>query len=170
MLSVLRGKFPVSSIKHQASSIKYQVSSINISTQSKVNLISDMTKEEAHLRAGLVALREARYFDAHEDWEIPWKDMTGDIRSFWQAMIQLSVGAYHYQKKNMTGCRNLWHKALKRCHDITERAVVRDQFAVDQLQDILERTLAAVARSADPLPGILSFARHTVDDSWFLFR
>ena len=125
---------------------------------------------EDYLRGGLAALREGRYFDAHEDWEIPWKDMTGDIRSFWQAMIQLSVGAYHFQNANLTGCRNLWNKALTRCRNISNADDVRDLEIVHQLDAVLQNCLDTVAKDGDPLPHVLHFAQQVVTDDWYHFQ
>jgi predicted metal-dependent hydrolase len=120
-----------------------------------------------YLKNGLTALREKRYFDAHEDWEIPWKKMHGDRKLFWQAMIQLSVGAYHYTNNNMTGCRNLWNKAVNKCSRILEKGEVNDLVIVKELKQILENCLNAVVDNTSPLPIIENAAQYIISEKWF---
>lgn len=124
----------------------------------------------SHLKKGLAALREKRYFDAHEDWEISWKQMDGDQKLFWQAMIQLTVGAYHCTNENRTGCRNLWNKALAKCTRILENGSVSDPEFVMVLKDILEKCLEAAARSESPLPIVEHAANTIISEQWFTLR
>ena len=130
--------------------------------------VSEIRRE--YLKKGLECLQRGDFFDAHEEWEIPWKDMTGHVRSFWQAMIQLSVGAYHFQNGNLRGCRNLWHKALKRCNEILEENLARDRQCVMQLKEILSGSLQKSAAGQNPLPEIQRFALEVVTEDWFDFE
>lgn len=123
--------------------------------------------QREYWRRGLEHLRSGRFFDAHEEWEIPWRKMQGDRRSFWQAMIQWSVGAYHYQNGNLTGCRNLWTKALRRCEEILHRRGSASLSVVEQLREHLRDRLAEVERGENPLPAVLAFARNEVTGEWF---
>lgn len=120
-----------------------------------------------YLQKGLKALREKRYFDAHEEWEIPWREMQGHQKLFWQAMIQLSVGAYHYQNNNLIGCPNLWNKALNKCDRILEKGDVSDLTIVRELKGILEKCLDAVANDASPLPIIENAVQNIISEEWF---
>lgn len=122
------------------------------------------------LQKGLACLRAGQFFDAHEYWEIPWKGMHGHVRSFWQAMIQLSVGAYHYQRHNPTGCRNLWRKARQRCEDILAQNLARDVQYVMALRELLNNCLERVESGENPLPEVQAFAAQTVSEDWFHFR
>jgi len=123
--------------------------------------------ERSYLEEGLLALREERYFDAHEDWEFAWRGMQGHRKLFWQAMIQLSVGAYHYQNSNLTGCRNLWKKAVNKCSRILERSDVSDLKIVKKLKDILEACLNSVAQNTSPLPIVENAAQNIISEKWF---
>jgi predicted metal-dependent hydrolase len=125
---------------------------------------------KSHFQKGLEYLQQGDFFETHEEWEIPWQMMTGHIRSFWQAMIQLSVGAHHYRKGNKTGCRNLWNKALKRCDEILDKNQVQDRNYVFQLQEILQSALQMAMEGDDPLPQIRRFAKEVVTDDWFEFE
>jgi hypothetical protein len=119
------------------------------------------------LKQGLIALREKRYFDAHEDWEIPWKEMRGHQKLFWQAMIQLSVGAYHYTNNNLTGCRNLWNKANYKCNQILEKGDVNNLTIVRKLKNILEECLDAIKNNNSPLPIVENAAQNIISEKWF---
>lgn len=116
---------------------------------------------------GLIALREKRYFDAHEDWEIVWREMVGDQKLFWQAMIQLSVGAYHFTNNNLTGCRNLWNKAVNKCNRILEKKEIDNLTVVKNLKNILEECLMAVSQNQSPLPTVENAANHIISEKWF---
>ncbi len=123
-----------------------------------------------YLQNGLNYMREGNFFDAHEDWELAWKDMNGHIRNFWQAMIQLSVGAYHFETANLTGCRNLWYKALKHCNNIMAEEQVKTSDYVIQLKSVLLRCLRKIEDHEDPLPDVRNFAATTVTAEWFDFK
>ncbi|HQV30665.1 MAG TPA: DUF309 domain-containing protein [Calditrichia bacterium] len=115
---------------------------------------------------GIAAFREGRYFEAHEAWENPWREMAFPHRSFWQALIQLSVGAYHYQNDNLRGCRNLWNKALKRCNLLLQEAGPIPAPLVIALQSLLVQALLATHSGSNPLPLLHAFSRKTLDVSW----
>lgn len=127
----------------------------------------DRCAGNVHLQKGLDLLRRGDFFAAHEEWEIPWKEMAGPQRSFWQAMIQLSVGAYHYRNRNLTGCQNLWNKALKRCHRLLENCPGQHCGPVGELQKTLLLCLEKVAAGEDPRPEIHRFAANVVHPGWF---
>ena len=40
---------------------------------------------------GLEEFRAGRFFEAHEEWDVLWKDSTGDDRVFLQGLIQLAA-------------------------------------------------------------------------------
>jgi predicted metal-dependent hydrolase len=122
----------------------------------------------ACLRAGLAYFRAADYFAAHDAWEEVWQGLRGRQRLFWQAMIQLTVGAYHYTNGNRCGCQGQWSKALEKCGRL---GGVDDgpQRPTACLAAILEASLQAVADGEHPLPGIADFAANRVDEDWFQF-
>ncbi len=122
----------------------------------------------ACLRNGLAYFRDADHFAAHDAWEEVWQGLRGRQRLFWQAMIQLVVGAYHYTNGNPRGCRSQWHKALQKCH----RLGGIDQEPLQPaalLAGVLAGSLQALADGANPLPDLADFAANTVSEDWFLF-
>jgi pSer/pThr/pTyr-binding forkhead associated (FHA) protein len=56
---------------------------------------------------GIDHFNAGRYFDAHEVWEEIWLQSTGDIRLFYQMLIQAAVGLHHYQRGNPRGARGM---------------------------------------------------------------
>ncbi len=127
-------------------------------------------KRRQQLKTGLEHLRRGEYFAAHEAWEIPWMEMTGASRIFWQAMIQLSVGAYHYQNNNLNGCRNLWQKALARCEILEKDDTVTNYFIITSLQKLLQQCLKQVERGKDPIRIVNEFSIQQMDDTWIEFK
>ena len=128
------------------------------------------TAQEQHLlQEGLDCLRRGAFFDAHEHWEITWMTMSGQRRSFWQAMIQLSVGAYHFQQGNLNGCLNLWRKALHRVNVIIAYRLAVREAPVLALRKVLLACLECAVAGSDPLSIIQVFAVETVDLQWLDF-
>ena len=126
------------------------------------------TADIACLRNGLAHFRDADFFAAHDAWEEVWQGLQGRQRMFWQAMIQLAVGAYHYTNGNWRGCQGQWHKALAKCRQLcsVEEAPLQPPVL---LADALEASLRALAEGEDPLSGLADFAANTVSEDWFLF-
>ena len=122
----------------------------------------------ACLRQGLAHFRDAEYFAAHDAWEEVWQGLRGRRRLFWQAMIQLAVGTYHYTNGNRRGCQSQWHKALQKCRQLGGIGEEPIQPAA-LLTGVLETSLQALADAEDPLPSLADFAANTVSEDWFLF-
>jgi len=132
-------------------------------------MLSEQQRRQ-QLKTGLEHLRRGEFFAAHEAWEIPWMEMTGASRIFWQAMIQLSVGAYHYQNNNLNGCRNLWKKALSRCELLLADETVMNHSIVTLLQELLQQCLTQVAAGKNPIGVINEFSAQEMNASWIDFK
>lgn len=118
------------------------------------------------LRCGLAHFRDADYFAAHDAWEEVWQGLRGRQRLFWQAMIQLAVGAYHYTNGNLRGCQGQWRKALQKCRQLGSDDP-RQPAAL--LAGVLEASLQALADGDNTLSGLAEFAANTVCEDWFQF-
>lgn len=123
----------------------------------------------ACLRQGLAEARAGDYFAAHDAWEEVWQGLSGHRRQFWQAMIQLVVGAYHYGNGNRRGCQGQWHKALQRCIDLLPHYPEPAPAPLTALQIMLLEGLALVERGEDPLPHLQHFASTVLSEDWFSF-
>lgn len=121
----------------------------------------------AALHRGLEHFRARDYFAAHDDWEEVWRELSGPRRLFWQAMIQLVVGAYHYTNGNLRGCKGQWQKARQKCVDLAERYAEPVPKPIAPLHDVLCTSLASVERGENPLPHIQDFAASVVSETWF---
>lgn len=121
----------------------------------------------AALRRGLEHARTRDYFAAHDDWEEVWRDLNGQRRMFWQAMIQLVVGAYHYTNGNLRGCRGQWQKALQKCEDLMPSYAAPIPTPLPSLRDMLREGLAMVESGRDPLPVLEVFVTSVISEDWF---
>ena len=126
--------------------------------------------EIEHLRRGMQHFQAGDYFAAHDDWEAVWQNLRGRPRTFWQAMIQLVVGAFHFTNGNHKGCISLWNKALLKCHDLTPTYDGSPPQALLQLTELLQTCLAAMQQAENPLPHITHFADTVLCEAWFTFR
>jgi hypothetical protein len=121
----------------------------------------------AALRRGLEHFRARDYFAAHDDWEEVWRELHGHRRTFWQAMIHLVVGAYHFTNGNLRGCRGQWQKALQKCADLMQRYEEPIPAPIPCLHDILCECLAIIERGENPLPHVEACAASVVSETWF---
>jgi hypothetical protein len=56
---------------------------------------------------GLVEFRAGRFFEAHEGWELLWKNSKGDDKLFLQGLIQLAAACVHIGRGNAEPGRRL---------------------------------------------------------------
>ena len=70
-----------------------------------------MFKEE-RFKKGHTYFDEGKYFEAHEEWESIWMELSGEERAFIQGLIQISVALYHATRENWKGTRKLFASAL----------------------------------------------------------
>ena len=123
-----------------------------------------------HLQQGMQHFRAGDYFAAHDDWEAVWQGLRGRPRTFWQAMIQLVVGAYHFENGNRKGCESLWNKALSKCHDLTPTYDGNPPQQLLMLAELLQTCIASLHQAEGPLPHIAHFANAVLSEAWFAFR
>jgi predicted metal-dependent hydrolase len=126
--------------------------------------------EIEHLRQGMQHFRAGDYFAAHDDWEAVWQGLRGRPRTFWQAMIQLVVGAYHFKNGNRKGCNSLWNKALLKCQDLIPTYDDNVPQQLSLLAVLLQTALDSLHHAKDPLPHLTHFANTVLSEVWFEFR
>jgi Domain of unknown function (DUF309) len=56
---------------------------------------------------GLEEFRAGRFFEAHEEWELLWRDSAGDDRVFLQGLIQLAAARVHIGRGNPAAATRL---------------------------------------------------------------
>ena len=57
--------------------------------------------------SGLAEFRSGRYFKAHEEWELLWKESKGDDKVFLQGLVQLAAACVHIGRGNAAPARRL---------------------------------------------------------------
>ncbi len=60
---------------------------------------------------GIDLFNEGLFFECHEAWEEIWKRSDGDVKLFYQGLIQAAVAILHAQRGNLEGARSLYGKA-----------------------------------------------------------
>ena len=63
---------------------------------------------------GINFFNAARYFEAHEAWEDLWREAQGDLRLFYQGLVQAAVGLHHLTRGNLLGGRSQILKSLSK--------------------------------------------------------
>ena len=61
---------------------------------------------------GLVEFRAGRFFEAHDEWELLWKESRGDDKVFLQGLIQLAAACVHIGRGNAEPARRLLQLAV----------------------------------------------------------
>jgi hypothetical protein len=56
---------------------------------------------------GLEEFRAGRFFEAHEAWELLWKESAGDDRAFLQGLVQLAAARVHLGRGNPVPAKRL---------------------------------------------------------------
>ena len=130
-----------------------------------------LTPEEIdNLRRGVGHFRAGDYFAAHDAWEEVWQGLRGRPRMFWQAMIQLAVGAYHLENGNRQGCNSLWSKALVKCDALATMYEADLPEPLGLLTDLLQSCLASLQQDEEPWSHLTTFATTVVSEAWLTLR
>jgi len=66
------------------------------------------------LAKGVALYRRREFFEAHEHWEVVWKQSRGEERKLLQAMIQMAGAFHHWQRGNRRGAVSLMQGSLRR--------------------------------------------------------
>lgn len=69
------------------------------------------------LDRGIVLFNEKRYFEAHEVWEDLWRGAHGEIRAYYQGLVQVAVGLHHMSHGNLSGGRRVLERGLQKLLD-----------------------------------------------------
>lgn len=66
------------------------------------------------LATGLSCYRKGEFFEAHEHWEAVWLAQGEPLKSFLQAVIQVTAACHHVQRGNPVGAVSLLTRSLHR--------------------------------------------------------
>ncbi len=70
--------------------------------------------EEAAFKRGLEAIRERRYFEAHEELEEAWRAARADERDYFQGLVHVAVAWYQAGRGRPVATASQLEKAARR--------------------------------------------------------
>ena len=91
--------------------------------------------KQAALKKGIQEFNAGDYFECHETLEDVWMIEVGPDRSFYQGLLQLSVGCFHLLNRNYVGAESQWSKAYAKL------TAFGDQHLGVELKPLIERIL-----------------------------
>src|SRR6266705_3912742 len=99
---------------------------------------------------GIDLFNEGRFFECHEAWEEIWKRSDGELKLFYQGLIQAAVAILHAQRGNLEGARSLYQKAREKLDPLADEhmGIALDEMRV-ALAEFIEMALGA---DGSPLP------------------
>jgi uncharacterized protein len=65
-------------------------------------------------KTGLEHIRAGRYFEAHEELELVWREAAPEERDFYQGLVHVAVAWYQHERGNRVGTERQLEKALRR--------------------------------------------------------
>jgi uncharacterized protein len=99
---------------------------------------------------GIELFNQGRFFECHEAWEEIWKRSDGELKLFYQGLIQAAVAILHAQRGNLEGARSLYEKALLKLDPIPHEHM---GLAIGELRIELSRFIEFACRpDGSPLP------------------
>jgi predicted metal-dependent hydrolase len=98
---------------------------------------------EAAYKRGLGAIRDERYFEAHEDLEEAWRLAPADERDFFQGLVHVAVAWYQAGRGRPVATRSQLEKAARRLAPFAPA-----HRGVD-VEEVLAQVAAAQARVAE---------------------
>ncbi len=63
---------------------------------------------------GIKLFNDGSYFEAHDYFEELWNCSSGKEREFYQGLVQVSVGAFHFSSQNFEGAFSQFSKGVKK--------------------------------------------------------
>lgn len=94
---------------------------------------------------GIDLFNEGRFFECHEAWEQIWKRSDGELKLFYQGLIQAAVAILHAQRGNLEGARSLYEKASAKLAPIPHEHM---GLAIGDLRIELRRFIETATRAA----------------------
>jgi hypothetical protein len=99
---------------------------------------------------GIDLFNEGRFFECHEAWEEIWKRSDGELKLFYQGLIQAAVAILHAQRGNLEGARSLYDKASAKLDPVPPEHM---GLAIGELRAELSRFIEIATRAdGSPLP------------------
>jgi uncharacterized protein len=97
---------------------------------------------------GIDLFNQGRFFECHEAWEEIWRRSDGDLKLFYQGLIQAAVAILHAQRGNLEGARSLYEKAAIKLDKIPHEHM---GLAVGDLRVELHQFIEIATRADDSM-------------------
>ena len=107
------------------------------------------TQYDPRYLQGIAYFNDGLFFEAHDAWEAVWMQCEDESRKFYQGLIQAAVCLYHFGRRNTRGARKLFFSSH---HYLASYQPWHLGIDVSRLLGEMERCLADVAASDDPIP------------------
>ncbi len=78
-----------------------------------MTIIQNDKKPDPRFIKGIKFFNEFRFFEAHEELELAWRDEKGSIRNLYRGILQIGVAYYHIQRGNFPGAQKMFDRAQK---------------------------------------------------------
>lgn len=110
--------------------------------------------KQAALKQGIQEFNNGDYFECHETLEDIWMIEVGTDRSFYQGLLQLSVGCFHLLNRNYIGAASQWSKAYAKLKNFGDWHLgVELKSLIDQIlrcQEMLAMVQSGQRKEFDP--------------------
>ncbi|HUM01504.1 MAG TPA: DUF309 domain-containing protein [Thermoanaerobaculia bacterium] len=95
---------------------------------------------------GLEEYRAGRFFEAHEEWELLWKEASGEDRRFLQGLIQLAAALVHLERGRTAPAGRLLRLSREKLDPFPDG---HGGLALDRLRAALDAASAREPRTLD---------------------
>ena len=82
---------------------------------------TELDWQNGSLAGGLSCYCKGEFFEAHEHWEAVWLTQGEPLKSFLQAVIQVTAACHHVQRGNQAGAISLLTRSLHRLESCQAR-------------------------------------------------
>lgn len=100
---------------------------------------------------GIEYFNDCEFFEAHEVWEELWTEYRGELRRYYQGMIQTAVALHHFGNGNIRGARKVYLSSLGYLEDYRPACQGLD---LDNFLAQYERCFKEVLASEEEFPQI----------------
>ncbi|GAB4114890.1 MAG: hypothetical protein Fur005_03110 [Roseiflexaceae bacterium] len=89
-----------------------------------------------HLQAGIDLFNASLFWEAHEAWELGWRESKQPDTTLYQGLIQAAAALVHWQRGNRRGLQRNWWKARPKL--VAVRGL-HEHLAVEQFLSAMDR-------------------------------
>ena len=110
----------------------------------------DVSTVEARYQQGLALARRGEFFEAHEEFELAWRNCADAERDFFQGLVHVVVSAYQRGRGRPVAAESQRRKALRRLAafephhrglDVAHLRARLERAEADPREDLIERDL-----------------------------